>query len=275
MSRKIILLNFALLALAGTMIWQARKHYLEMKAHEREVLQRSVRPTPVLPPPSIPAPAPVAAIQYTEVAQKTLFAKDRNPTVIIETPPPKPEPPMPALPTYYGQMNFGDPVVLLSIRNGEQKRFHVGDKVGDFKLVRFDRDRIVFGWNDKEVEKKLDELKVKSDQSSQLQGQAPANQASPGSVPFNPLSLSGPSPRNPAPTQDPVSKGPSVRSVSGSSSSDDTVKPDSPVGNTISGTEFRVCSLSEPTPAGTVVDGYRKVVSNTMMGKTCYWEKVK
>jgi hypothetical protein len=268
MSRKIILLNLALLALAGTLVWQARKHYREMKAHEREVLQRSIRPVPALPPPSIPAPQPVAPVQYIDVAQKTLFTRDRNPNVVIEVPPPKPEPPMPALPVYFGRMDFGDPVVILSIRGGAQKRFHAGEKVGDFDLVSFDSDKIIFGWNNKQVEKKFDELKPKSSQP-----QAEALPATTG----QPSWMGKPLPTFQAPGSQPAAgtntSGPQIKSVSDSSTDD--VKPNSPIGQSIGGTDFRACSMTDPTPDGQVVDGFRKVIRTTLMGKSCYWEKVK
>ncbi len=268
MSRKIILLNLVLLALAGTLVWQARKHYLEIKAHEREILQRSVKPTPVLPPPSIPAPQPVAPVQYAEVAQKTLFSRDRNPNVIIEVPPPKPEPPMPALPVYFGQLDFGgDPIILLSIRNGPQKRFHVGEKIGDFELVSFDRDKVTFAWNNKQIEKKIDELKPKPDQQQVAEAQ--------NANPNQPSWMGKPLPtfQAPGPPAAPGSSGPQIKNVS-SPAPDDT-KPDSPYGQVISGTDFRACSMSDPTPDGKVVDGYRKIVTMTLMGKSCHWEKVK
>jgi hypothetical protein len=254
MNRKIILLNLALLALTAALGWQARRHYLDMKAHEREVLQRTVSARQVLPPPPAPQPVPVAPMQYVDVAQKTLFSKDRNPNVIIEVPPPKPEPPLPALPTYFGQIGIGDkPIIFLSIGNGAQKRFQAGDKVGDFQLVAFDRERITLGWNDKKVERKLEDLKAKVDQA-----------------PAAPLGAYQAPPPPSAPNS---ASGSRVKAIGGSAS--DPSKPDSAVGTTISGTDFRGCVAGDTTPAGTVVDGYRKMTPRTLMGNSCFWEKVK
>jgi hypothetical protein len=257
MSRKIILLNLALLALAGTLVWQARLHYLETKAHEREILRRAAHPRPVLAPPAVPQPQPVQSMQYLDVAQRTLFSRDRNPTVVIEPPPPKPEPPMPALPTYYGQINLGDPVIFLSVGGGAQKRFQVGDKVGDFKLLSFNQDTVTLGWADtKQVEKKLNEIKAKVDQPSAA------------AQPFTGVYQA------PAPPGAPSSSGGAqIKSLSGPLSND-SVKPDSAVGAD-RGDGFRGCVMTDTTPAGTVVDGYRKVVTTTLMGKSCYWEKAK
>ena len=132
-------------------------------AHEQAVLSRPAHLRTLPPPPSPPAAAPVSPADYLEVAQKTLFSKDRNPNVVVDPPPPpKPEPPMPALPVYWGQMSFGDPVVILTAAKApEQKSYHAGDNVGDFKLVAFDNDSITFDWNGKQVERKLLELAPK------------------------------------------------------------------------------------------------------------------
>jgi hypothetical protein len=257
MNRKIVLLNLALLALAGALGWQARRHYLEMKAHEREILLRSAQARQVLAPPPLPQPAPVAPVQYIDVAQRTLFAKDRNPNVILDPPPlPPPEKPIPPMPTYYGQIGFVDPpVIFLTIGNAAQKRFQAGDKVGDFKLVSFDRDTITLGWNDKRVERKLDDLKSKVDQAPQ----GPV--AGSYQAPALPSSSTG------------GSGGSRVKVLGGSSS--DPVRADSTVGDTISGSDFRGCVMNDSTPAGAVVNGYRKVVTRTLMGNSCYWEKAK
>jgi len=247
MSRKMILLNLALIALTATLIWQARKHYLEMKAHEQEVLRRAAHARPVLPPPPPQAPPPVAPAQYIDVAQRTLFSADRNPVVVVEPPKPKPEPPMPALPSYYGQIRIGDPVIFLSIRGPEQKRYHAGEKVGDFEIVSFDQDKITLGWNDKKIEKKLDDLKVKTEAPQQAQSAAVAPPS-------------------------PASRGAQVKLLGGSG---DARAPDKTIGDTISGTEYKACVMNDPTPAGSVVDGYKKVVTRTLMGNSCLWEKVK
>lgn len=249
MSRKLILLNLALLVLAGTLVWQGRRHYLEMKAHEREVLRQSVHASQVLPPPGAPAPAPVAAVQYLEVAQKTLFSKDRNPNVVVEPPPPPQEKPLPAMPVYFGQIRLGDPVIFLAFGNGAQKRYQTGDKVGEFQIVGFTNETITLGWNDKKIEKRLDELKAKGDQG-QPAAAAPAQQTA----------------------QNPASSGPQVKSLSGPAVLDPS-KPDAVLGPDFG--DYRGCVMNDPTPAGAVVDGYRKVVSTTLMGKSCHWEKVK
>ena len=112
----------------------------------------------MLPPPPVVQPKPATPAEYLDVAQKMLFSKDRNPNVVIEAPPAKPDPPLPPLPSYYGQMAFGTPVVFLSTLKEGQKSYHAGDKVGPFELVSFDHEKIDFKWNDKTVERKLADL---------------------------------------------------------------------------------------------------------------------
>src|ERR1019366_6395062 len=109
--------------------------------------------------PGVKAGAPA---EYIDVAGKMLFSKDRNPTVVVEAPKPVPEPVMPALPNYHGQMSIGEPVILLSMSaNATQRSYHAGDQVGDFKLVSFDENRVDFEWKGKNIERKLEELKPK------------------------------------------------------------------------------------------------------------------
>ena len=92
-----------------------------------------------------------------------LFARDRNPNVIIDATPPAAPPPMPALPQFYGLMvGFGDPGIILAERSGAgQKIYRPGEKVGPFKLLSFDNSHIVLDWDGTKVEKALDELVVR------------------------------------------------------------------------------------------------------------------
>ncbi len=252
MSRKMIVLNLVMVALTVALIWQVHRHYLEMKAHEREVLRQSARARQVLPPPAVAAPAPVAPYQYLDVAQRTLFARDRNPTVVVEPPKPEPEPPLPQMPVYYGQLNLGgDPVIFMSARGGAQKRYRVGEKVGDFDLVAFDSQKVVFGWNKKQIEKTLSELRAKTEQAD-VPAQNPFVAPAPASAPGGARVV-----------------------ILGGGTVGDANKPDKIVGDAISGTDYKACVMNDPTPAGQVVDGYKKVVTRGLMGNSCLWEKVK
>ena len=245
MNRKLILLNVALLALLGSLAWLIRERWREERARELSVLQQIAPIRQVLPPPSRPGSKPLTANDYIVVAQNMLFSKDRNSTVAIDPPPPpKPEPPMPALPAYHGIMAmFGDPVVFFSLGNGGQKKYHAGDSVGPFKIVSFDKEKLVFEWNGKIVERKPEELLAKVEappavQSNQIpnQNQAPQPTASPNVI--MPSSAAAP--------------------------------VDPKLGKDAGG--VRTCVPGDASPPGTILDGYKKVVTRTMFGETCRWE---
>jgi hypothetical protein len=242
MNRKIVALNLGLLLLLGALTWMLRAHWRETRARELATLTKAARRTQLLPPPS-PAPVePAVPANYLEVAQKTLFSKDRNPNVIVEVappPPPKPEEPPPPRPYYFGQMGFGEPVALLSVEKGGKKGFHVGDDVGPFKLMAFDRDTITFEWNGKTLEYPLSELKPKEPVAAQ-----PATPAAAAAKPQNLGPVIGVA----------EDKGPSLGTQNG---------------------EIRSCVPGDRSPAGTVKDGYKKTVVPGPFGSMCQWEPVK
>jgi hypothetical protein len=244
MNRKILALNLILLALLGMLGWMLREHWRETRARELATLSKAAHAKAQLPPPSPTPPEPVVPANYIEVAQKTLFSKDRNPNVIIETappPPPKPEEPPPPRPEYHGQMGIGDPVAFLSTEKGGQKGFHAGDKVGPFKLVAFDRQTMTFQWKEKTLKYPLEELKPK--EASQAQAQA--------GIPV------------PASAQVVAGAGP----VIGISTSKDPV-----LGPQNGG--VRGCIAGDNSPAGTVKDGFKKTITPGMFGPMCQWEPI-
>lgn len=242
MNRKILVLNLALLALLGTLGWMLRAHWRETRARELATLAKAARAKAQLPPPSPAPPEAVVPANYLDVAQKTLFSKDRNPNVIIETvapPPPKPEEPPPARPEYFGQMGLGDPVAFLSIEKAGQKGFHAGDQVGPFKLVAFNNDTITFEWNGKTLEYPLEELKPKAPVAAQA--------------------VAAPQPSSlPAPASLVVGKSQSTDPVLG-----------------VQNGEIRACVPGDSSPSGTVKDGYKKLVVTSPFGPICTWEPIK
>jgi hypothetical protein len=290
LNRRLVLLNLALLALAGALVWILRANWIEAKARERAVLQRKVAAKAVLAPPALPTVKAVAPAEYIDVAGKMLFSKDRNPTVVVEPPKPAPEPVMPALPSYHGQMAIGEPVILLSASaNAAQHSYHAGDQVGDFKLVRFDENRIAFEWKGKNVERKLEELRPKETVAQagvqsgvQTAPPAPASAA----TPVRPVaSLDHPAPiaaaasvsSAGASTTPPPVKG--VTSLSnttngansasaGDTSGDSTFGPLLPSGD-------RACLPSDSSAVGTVHSGFMKVQSMGIFGASCSWTEVK
>ena len=243
MNRRLILLNLALVALGGSLGWLLRERWLEARAHERAIFEQAAHARIVLAPPQIAPLKPVTGAEYIDVAQKDLFAKDRNPNVIIDAPPPPPPPPpMPALPSYFGQMRIGEPVILLTpAANAVQKSYHVGDKVGPFEIVSFDYEKIALKWNDKTIERPLAELTPK---------EAPPELARAAAV-------------QPAPPR-------AQPRILGAAESE---KPDSQIGVDM-GAGFHGCVTGDASPSGTIVNGYKKVISAGLMGQSCHWELV-
>jgi hypothetical protein len=243
MNRRLILLNLALVALGGSLGWLLRERWLETHAHERAIVEQPAHPRPVLAPPQVAPLKPVTGAEYIDVAQKDLFTKDRNPNVIIDAPPPPPPPPpMPALPSYFGQMRIGEPSILLTAAANEpQKSYHTGDKVGPFEIVSFDYDKIALKWNGKTIERPFAELAPK---------EAPPEAARAAAAPAQPRAQ----PR-----------------ILGAST--EPAKADPQIGADM-GAGFHGCVIGDPSPSGTIVNGYKKVVSMGLMGQSCHWELV-
>jgi hypothetical protein len=252
-NRKIWLLNLALVALAGLLGWRLRLIWVAGETQERAFLSQAPNIRAIIAPPAPPLPAPVKPADYDQVAQQMLFSRDRNPNVIVQPPPPPPPPPpMPALPSYYGQMAIGEPVVLLSVAaNGEQKSYHKGEDVGKFKLVAFDADSITFQWNGENVVRKLAEVMGKDTEKPPAPtAAAPATPTYAPPVGAGKTSITAEPPKPTLATQ-----------------------PAAP-GNDI-GAGFRSCVAGDTSPAGTVADGYTKKISQSLMGPQCLWEKNK
>jgi hypothetical protein len=156
---------------------------------------------------------------------------------------------MPELPSYYGSMAlFGDPVVVLKLPKGAQKNYHAGDKVGPFQLVSFNREKVVFDWNGKMVERKPEELKEKV--------AAPEETAA------------APTPQAPAAN---ANTGPRAVSIGGADNAAAQVSAQLGPDN---GNNVRMCVKGDTSPTGTVIDGFKKRIATNMFGETCMWEKV-
>lgn len=241
MSRRLALLNLVLIAAAVLVGAQAQRRWLEAAKRAPVVLAERVKPVAV-PFAPLPRPARVAATDYAAVAQETLFSPDRNPTVVIEVPPPKP---MPSLPVAQGVMNLGDgPVVILSPKAGERnKEYRPGESIGEFKVLSVTPEEIVFEWDGKRVPKRLEDL-MNREAAAGVAAAPPraiAAAGAPASVASSPVSA-------PAPAAAP--------------------------GLDVGG-GFRACNPGDASPAGTVTDGYKKVVTDSPFGKICRWEPAK
>lgn len=238
MKRRVLLLNLALLALLGYTGWRLRQGWLAARAREAAELNRKVKPgaPPVFTP--LPAVPSVVPGTYAPIAQQMLFDKSRNPNVAVELPPPPPPKPMPPLPVYYGQFNLGDgpTVVLGPAGNGAQQSVHPGDKIGEFKLVRVTTEEIVFDWDGQTVQRKLETLVARN--------------APPPAAPQN-QGRTEQQPAAPPPVLTPKGPGDDV------------------------GMGYKACDPNDSNPAGTVSDGYRKVLTPSPFGNSCRWEPVK
>jgi hypothetical protein len=115
---------------------------------------------------------------------------------------------------------------------------HVGEMIGQFKLLAVNSEEITFEWDGKEVRKTMEEL-------SRQGKEAPAQEA---------VVADG---RGAAPAA--ATPPPPARSGPG----EDT------------GRGFRACSANDGVAEGTVVDGYRKVMYTTPFGQACRYEPVK
>jgi hypothetical protein len=247
-SRKVIVVNVILLVLLVWLGMRLRAYWQQAKAREQAALGRAAQALPVLPPPPAPGVQPAAAAEYIDVAQRLLFAKDRDPNVVIVAeppPPPPPEPPAPPLPEYYGQMNFGEPVIVLGLE-GKQKSYRVGERIGEFTVAAFDRESITLEWRDKRLRHELRELTPK-----------PATRSA------------APAPPAPAASAAAAPPAANVAKMGGSSAA----KPDTVFGKQLG--MVRLCLPDDPSPEGTVKDGYRKVIVNGLMGPSCSWEPIR
>jgi len=278
LTRRIVFLNLALIALAGILVTTLRAKRKEAKKNETAVLRLRLAPKAVLEPPALRPVAPVTPANYLPVAENMLFSKDRNPTVIIEPPPVKPEPPMPPLPRYHGQMAIGDPIALLSTDKLAQKSYHAGEAIGDFKLISFSREKIAFEWMGKTVERKPEDLAPKEAAVQPAQAAAGAKPAPLSAAAAARAGLPPPAaPRaasaadgftSPAP-----SSAPPVTSL-GDGNSAGASKTPTGMGSEITD-GVRNCLPTDKSPAGTILEGHKKIVLESMFGPICRWEPVK
>ncbi len=160
MKRRLLLLNVALAALIGLAGWRLHERWIAENAHEQAVLQHAAKIAPPPPVTPVPAPKPLSGAIYGDIAQKDLFAKDRNPTVVIEPPVVVPPKPMPPLPLFYGVMNLpSGPIAIMSEKpNTRHMGVHSGDKVGEFTVLALDSRQIEFEWDGKKITRNVNEL---------------------------------------------------------------------------------------------------------------------
>ena len=241
MRRRLWILNLLLLALIAATAVALRDDWYKAREREREVLSRIVPIRPGAPPALEPRPGNLNAMSYIDVAQRILFSKDRNPTPIPPPPQPPPPPPKePAVPLAYGVLMLGEPMVMLSEKQGSpQKAYRVGDTIGELKIVSIASNFMEFDWNGQKRGYLIEDLRSKAPAPVES---APAPQAAAAAAP--------------------------VAAVSTLSGNKD-LGPGIDVGANI-----KACVPGDTTPAGTVVGGYKKVDGMSPFGRQCRWEKV-
>jgi hypothetical protein len=237
LNRKLLILDVVLAAVAVYAGFQFRSQWLAAKAREAVTLNRKLNPAP--PPQFTPLPTapPVLSAGYADIAQKMLFDRSRNSTVVIDVPPPPPPKPMPPLPVYHGMMNIGDgPAAIMSLTAGSQQmEIHPGDVIGQFKLLDVTTQEISLEWDGKVIHKTVDEI---LDHSVR---QVVADS-------------------NPAPAAPPAP----VQQVAKSA-----IGPGADTGR-----GYAVCDPNDDSAPGSVVDGLRKVIIKTPFGDACRWDQI-
>ncbi len=237
MKPKLIALNVLLLAALAMVAWEGRARWRNAQAERQASLNAKPKPAAVKALPPAAPPAAAQPVQYADVATKDLFAKDRNPNVIIDPPKVEVPKPMPPLPVVYGVLGLpsGTKAIMAAKQGGTGKSVHAGDQVGEFKIVSLDPRNVVFDWDGKQISRKIDDLIDRT----------PAEAAPPG-----------PAVAAAAPPK-PIAPGPAK--------TDDPKQTDKP------------CQPGDNSPPGTVVDGYRKAyaAATTPFGPMgCHWVAV-
>jgi hypothetical protein len=254
---RFIALNAFLLIGIAAIVWQARTRVQE--AHARREVNLNPAIKPVTPPPVTPAPKPAAvpAASYADVANKDLFVKDRNPVVIVDPPKVEQPKPMPPLPVVYGVLGLpsGTKAIMAEKKNEPGAPVQEGDKVGEFTIVSLDPQNVTFEWDGKEIKRKIDELIDRSGPADTSGGGRATVQ--PAAAPVVSQQIQS---QQPAPQQNNVQ----TNNVPASAAS---------LGIEIGapGQSERACTPGDNSPAGTVVNGYKKTTMASPFGVVCRW----
>lgn len=247
MKLKFIALNALLLIGVLAIAWQARARWEEAQKRRAANLNAAVKPVASLPTTPLPKPEAPPAAKYADVATKDLFAKDRNPVVIVETPKVEPAKPMPPLPVVYGVLALpsGTKAIMAEKTGGPSTPVHQGDTVGEFTIVSLDPRNVTFEWNGQEISRKIDDLIDRSGPVDNTgRGNGPAVVLQPNSQARNTVQTNNINPGSP-----------SLGAETGSA-----------------GASQRACVPGDNSPPGTVVDGYKKVVTASPFGSICRWK---
>jgi len=242
LTRRLRLLDLGLLALLALLSWQMRREWIWAHARTQTFLRTRLQPATVQPLTPLSKVEPLSPLAYAQMVMQNLFSKDRNSQVIIDPPAPVPDPVVPPFPVARGVMLWEGvpPTVVLSEKpGGDQKGYHPGDTIGEWKIVSVDNRYLTLGWNGKEFKKRLDELLDKTNLVAEMPP-APAAPVAPAAATNTNLS-------NNAKT------GPGAEMGNGS----------------------KGCIPGDSTPSGAVVNGMRKEVTATPFGAGCQWVPAK
>ena len=254
MRTKLIVLNLLLAICFGLVVWHANIRRKQWQA-QRKSIHATLKPAPVPPLVSAPKPEIPSPAKYLDVATKDLFAKDRNPDVVID--PPKVEKPkeMPPLPIVYGILGLpsGTKALMAEKPGAASKPVREGDTVGEFRILALDTQNVTFEWDGKPISKKVDELIDRSGNNVTAASQQAAA-AQPASGPAAPI---------PVQTQ-----------IQPAGNNTPATSKQLGVEVGASGQSQRTCQAGDNSPAGTIVDGYQKVVQATPFGSSCRWVPV-
>jgi hypothetical protein len=243
MSRKLVALDVALVALMAWAGYEMRQTWLAAKAREATELSRKSGAVPVPPLAPLPNPPAVVPAKYKTIADRFLLDKSRNPDVPVEPPPPPPpEPPMPPLPVFHGLMNLGDGLTAFMSVNAASpyEMIRPGETIGQFKLLSVNEKEIELEWHGKTIHKLAEELA----DNSQASGDQPQAAGAARSAAAAPVTYQ--------PPEAPSEKGPGPQNQFGTAN----------------------CQTDDSTPFGTVRDGMRKTERVTPFGRICLWESV-
>lgn len=239
MNRKLLILDAVLVLVLGYAGLQFRSLFVSSKAREtKELKGGKLAPVAVPAFPPTPAPPATMATSYIEIPNKFLLDPSRNSIVVPPPPPPPPPPkPMPPLPVYHGQMNLGDGGGLFAILSMDNKSpheaIHIGETIGQFKLLSVNKAGLDLEWDDKTIHKTLDELTDHGAAQQQAEAAQPqaAAVAQRQAVQERPL---GPS-------------------------------------ESVGADGARGCQAGDANPPGTILDGYKKTVRQSPFGPICSW----
>ncbi|HYA16129.1 MAG TPA: hypothetical protein VEF06_01615, partial [Bryobacteraceae bacterium] len=225
-------------------VWEGRARWNAAETQQHNTLDARVRAATPPPPAAAPKPEAPAAANYVDVAANNLFSKDRNPAIVIEAPKIEKPKQMPPLPVVYGVLGLPSGLkALMAEKAGASSRpVKAGDRVGEFQIAALDPQNVTFVWEGQEIQRKIEDLLDRSNHD-------PAGGPPAGGQPGVPAAN--------------VPPPPPAAAVTGSAALG--VEVGTP------GHSERTCRPGDNSPAGTVIDGYKKVEIQMPFGVNCRW----